>query len=49
MIADVNVFWPAIVWACVEIKPVDPEPAIGILKVWVEPEEDILNNEQVTF
>ena len=28
-----------------EIKPVLPEPAIGILKVWVEPAEEILKRE----
>jgi hypothetical protein len=27
----------------VETKPVEPVLAIGILNVWVEPEEDILN------
>ena len=42
-IADVKVFWPAIVCAKVVINPVDPELATGILNVWVEPEELMLN------
>ena len=33
---DEKVFAPAIVCACVEIKPVDPELANGIFKVWVD-------------
>ena len=37
-----KVFSPANVCAKVETNPVDPEPAIGILKVCVEPLEDIL-------
>jgi hypothetical protein len=27
----------------VDIRPVVADPAIGILNVWVEPEDDILN------
>ena len=34
---------PVNVCARVETKPVAPTPAIGILNVCVEPEEDILN------
>ena len=39
-----NVLEPANVWDWVETRPVAPEPAIGILNVWVEPDETILNN-----
>ena len=38
-----KVLLPAIVCAIPVIKPVTPTPAIGILKVCVEPEEDMLN------
>ena len=40
MIADVNVFWPAIVCACVDIRPVAPDPAIGIFSVCVDPDDE---------
>ena len=43
MISFVNVLIPANDCANVETKPVAPVPAIGILKVCVLPEEDILN------
>ena len=33
IILEVNVFAPAIVWAKFEIRPVLPDPAIGILNV----------------
>ena len=39
----VKVLIPANDWFKVETKPVDPIPAIGILNVWVEPDDDILN------
>ena len=42
-ISFVNVLIPAKDCANVETKPVAPVPAIGILKVCVLPEEDILN------
>ena len=38
-----KVLAPVNVCAKVETKPVAPTPAIGILNVCVEPEEDILN------
>ena len=43
----VNVFAPAKDCVDVETKPVAPVPAIGILNVCVDPEEDTLNNEPV--
>ena len=39
----VKVLMPAKDWARVDTKPVAPTPAIGMLNVWVDPEEDILN------
>ena len=42
-VSFVKVFIPAKDWASVETRPVAPVPAIGILKVCVDPEEDILN------
>ena len=36
---------PYIVWESGEIKPVVAEPANGILKVCVEPDDDMLNSD----
>ena len=42
IIEDVNVFCPAMVCAKVVIKPVEPEPAIGMLNVCEDPTELML-------
>ena len=43
------VLLPAKDWACVETNPVLPTPAIGMLKVWVEPEETIFGKEKMCW